>query len=120
MAVENVEDEAVESAASEIEEFLSRSVPIRDVEAVETEEVEARTAGKIDDLHKYEVFYRVKTVPMSKMDVLETRSDVTNHVRDQLLAMEEKRGAPDTMLTATDFPPGNLDKPLVFYVRSVL
>ena len=120
MALDNVSDEQVASAINDIEAFLSRSIPIRDITAVEAEEVKARTSGfDTTTVGDYEILLRLKTTPIHRIDVIESRRELDAHLRDQLESMEQNSGAPDTLIVASDHPPNKRD-PLVFYLRSVL
>lgn len=123
MGIDKLSDADLEEAADQIQEFLSHGLDVQDVSAVEAEEVEARTGGKgaAEQLDDYSVFYRVKVYPVQKQSVVDARSDVTSHIRDQLESMEQNSSAPDTHLVAVDNPPAHINtKPLVFYVMSVL
>lgn len=121
MALENVPDEDVESAVNEIQSYIERSLPVRDLTPVEAGEVEARTSGyRASDLGEYEILLRLKVPPLNKLDIIETRGELHSHLRDHLESMERgNTQAPDTRIIASDHPPNKRDS-LVFYLASVL
>lgn len=120
MGIDTLPDEDIETARRQIEMFLSRSLKVIDIEPVEAEEVIARTGGG-RDTGEFEVCFRLKLGQPKDDEILETVSDMTSHLRDQLEAMERGSDAPDTILLAEDHPPAHIKtKPLVYYIRSVL
>jgi hypothetical protein len=106
-----------------IENFLEHSFESVEVEHVNSDFVTSRTTVGFNAekrSEKYQVYYRIKVNSESEEDILETRTEMVDFFRDQLLEMERKSKAPDTMLVETDFPPSNINKPLVFFVISTL
>lgn len=120
MSLENISDSEISDAKDQINKFLSRSINVRDITAVEADEVIARTnAGR--NTGKYDVCFRVKISQPESDEVLETWSDVTMHLRDQLESMERNSRAPDTLLLVEDHPPEHIkNKPLVYYLQSTM
>lgn len=120
MGIENVPDSDIDEAKRKIDEFLSRSIDVKRIEAVEADEVIARTnAGR--NIGEYDVCFRVEVSQPESDEILETWSDVTMHLRDQLESMERNSRAPDTLLLSEDHPPQHLEnEPLVYYLQSTM
>lgn len=120
MSLENISDSDISDAREQINNFLSRSLDVKDITAVESDEVFARTnAGR--DIGEYDVCFRVEVGQPDSDEVLDTWSDVTSHLRDQLESMERNSNAPDTLLLSEDHPPEHLEnKPLVYYLQSTM
>lgn len=127
MSQPDLSDADIEQARTQLESALREvsQLPVRDVTHVGADEVDARGPagpGSIkDETGPYEVFFRVTVDPPDGDDILETRGDISEYLRTQLATdIERNSNAPDTMIVQSDFPPAHIDKPLVFYVRSVL
>lgn len=120
MSLDNVPDSEISDAKKQINKFLSRSLDVKDITAVEAEEVIARTnAGR--NIGEYGVCFRVEIGQPESDEVLETWSDVTMHLRDQLESMERNSNAPDTLVLSEDHPPEHLkNKHLVYYLESTM
>lgn len=120
MTLDNLSDSDIKDAKSKIQKFLSRSLEVKDITAVEVDEVISRTnAGH--NIGDYDVCFRVKIGRPESDDVLETWSDVRMHLEDQLESMERNSRAPDTIILSSDHPPeGRVNEPLVYYLQSTL
>lgn len=113
----------IEEERKKIENFLEHAFKSVNVEYVDPDLVTSRTTVGFDaeeSLDKYQVYYRIKINSEEREEILETRGDMVEFFRDQLLIMERESKAPDTMLVETDFPPRHINKPLVFFVRSTI
>lgn len=110
----------IERAATSIERNLSRSLPVLRVSQVEPRVIrrKIREFDSKDVCHKNGIYFRVITKPPSQMSVLDTRSEVTGHLRHQLDMMNKNSLAPETTLIATDFPKQFIEEPLAFFLQS--
>ena len=120
---DTLSEQRIETARSQIESFLSRSLDVREVTPVPADEVTARgpiggNAG--DEAMATEVHFRISINPED--DILDPRKDMVGYLREQFITdMEQNSPAPDTQLVVVDYPPeAYSNKPLVFYVRSTL
>jgi hypothetical protein len=64
MALQNISDKEVKESVSKVKTFLERSIPVREVKAVEADFVDSRTSGGLKDtLPEYGIFLQLKTAP---------------------------------------------------------
>lgn len=108
-----VQNNRVSSVEQNIEQFLSRAIPIRDVS-----KIDKRWAYERFSLDTYDVCFRVTTAPLSQFEILETQGDVTGYIQNQVKSMNANTPAPDATLLETHHPPRHLDEPLMFIVQS--
>lgn len=121
-------EEYINKCGKQIESFISRSFDDVKVEYVEPEEVTARTTIGFDAQKELErsdvceVYYRIQINNVNKDDIFERKGTMVQHFRELIQdKMERNSSAPDTIVIEADVPPGYVvNKPFVFYVRSVI
>ena len=120
----NVSKDRIQEFEQDLEKFFKRHLTGVSVKAVSSDEVAAYKSSNYDDnkhRREYEVYYLLKTNPLDKQEIIETRGSMYEHIKYLLNEMESSTQLPDTIMDITNHPPEHIkNKKLHFYLRCVM